>query len=1333
MRHPFAIRRRSSHPHIFITLFCLFAALASVGTMTRASMMPAFVSRWFASAEAGQAPAVASWRETSGAPVVHASGRGRPWVNLQDGLEVHDSAAKGLDAAEGLSAATGDFDEDGVPDLVAGYRTAGGGAIAVSRGNVDAIFPNAPEAQARKANGTFTDAPFLPGARSFVVPAAVEMLGAGDFNADGHMDLIAGARGANALYWMRGDGKGGFADAIEVELPGKLTTLAVGEIDATDGLEDVLVGVARRGAASLLVYRHRTGAFNNSEPESLEMPGPVTSISFGQLDDRYELDAAVAAGGQLVLVHGKSDRQVRPGTTPPAALPRVDPVGVDFKVAAVLAGDFAGDRKSELALLGDDGAIRLWSQTEGMRAWSALQVRAKKDGAVVASLVRARTSTQPHDDLVVVDPEANRLSMLLGDADPERSSPSAPRVGPASEPVDFDVDGQPAAVATMRLNPDPKSDLVVVRRAGIAPIALTTAPLATFTVNSTLDTNDSMPGDGVCDDGGGNCTLRAAITEANALSGTDTINFGIGSGQQTINVTSFGLPPISEDVTIDGTTQPGFSGTPLIRLRLLGAMGEIVVNAPSTIRGFSITESDLSGIRLISSSSFVEGNYIGLALDGTTAAGNSANGVTVTGSFNTIGGSVQAARNIISANGAQGIQVVSGGDSTSILGNYIGTNAAGMAARSNHFNGIEIVDANSVMVGGTNPGEGNVISGNDESANLSNGVYIHGTSVVTCVCGNFIGVGADGSTAIGNGENGVLDQVLGTSVGCGPGGGNVISGNGANGVLMQGSQSAGIFSNMIGTNAAGTAAVPNGQNGILFDNAFGCYVGDPKTPGFENVVSGNTMAGITFNASAFSDVCVNAIGVGSDFSSPIPNGLDGIRVENASDTLYMSYNTIQSNTGRGVNIVDGSDVSIGANSIFNNGNLGIDLGNDGPTPNDLGDGDTGPNNLQNFPVVTSAVSNGFQLFVDGTLNSEPDTDYIIDVFVSPSCDSSGSGEGLNYVDTQFVTTDGSGNASFSSVTFGSASVGDVVTTTATMAATGARPEGVFPLSTSEFSQCVSVTLAPADLEVLSADGTPDPVDRDQNITYTFSVASNEPFDVDNPTFTVATPPNTTFVSFTPEPGWSASTPPVGGTGTIMATTSGINGKQPPSNFTLVVKVNTNAPGGAVTATGTIMSPAPDPVPGNNSMSATVNVPFQADLALSITDSPDPVLAGSTISYVVMVHNNGPDAITEGSFSLPIPDNTTFFSITEAPTWTCTTPPVGGTGTVDCSLTQTPLASGATATFTIVVQVVPELRPARSSPPTQPERPLFPTRTPRTTRRSRRRPSVPRRSARPIWP
>ena len=220
---------------------------------------------------------------------------------------------------------------------------------------------------------------------------------------------------------------------------------------------------------------------------------------------------------------------------------------------------------------------------------------------------------------------------------------------------------------------------------------------------------------------------------------------------------------------------------------------------------------------------------------------------------------------------------------------------------------------------------------------------------------------------------------------------NVISGNDGGGVFILGADAGGnqVQGNYIGTNASGTAALPNANRGIGVVGAPDNTIGGASTAA-RNLISGNNGAGIAvFGGSATGN---NVIG----------------------------------------------------NSIFGNTGLGIDLWEDGLTPNDPGDSDSGPNGQQNFPVIVSATRGaGGKLTVAGNLNSLPSHDYHLEFFVNDSCDPSGFGEGQTLLGTQLVTTDGSGNASFS-ILFGVVALGKQITATA-----GDNTSG----GTSEFSQC----------------------------------------------------------------------------------------------------------------------------------------------------------------------------------------------------------------------------------------------------------------------------------------
>src|SRR2546425_9818015 len=246
-----------------------------------------------------------------------------------------------------------------------------------------------------------------------------------------------------------------------------------------------------------------------------------------------------------------------------------------------------------------------------------------------------------------------------------------------------------------------------------------TAHAATFTVNSADDHND-----GVCN--AADCTLREAIIAANA---GDTISFNIpGSGVHTINATNgFG---ITKAIIIDGTSQPGFAGAPLIEINGAGAgaaVNGLSVNAPKvTIKGLIINRFSGYGINFDSfGNSSVYGCYIGTNAAGTAASANVAGGIRINAPNITIGGG-----NVISGNKGNGIDVVSGG--ATILGNFIGTNATGNGSVLNTGDGVNISGSAEATIGGTVAGARNIICSG------GSGIAVSGGSAT--IQSNFIGL-----------------------------------------------------------------------------------------------------------------------------------------------------------------------------------------------------------------------------------------------------------------------------------------------------------------------------------------------------------------------------------------------------------------------------------------------------------------------------------------------------------------------------------------------------------------------------------------------------------------
>lgn len=265
-------------------------------------------------------------------------------------------------------------------------------------------------------------------------------------------------------------------------------------------------------------------------------------------------------------------------------------------------------------------------------------------------------------------------------------------------------------------------------------------------------------------------------------------------------------------------------------------------------------------------------------------------------------------------------------------------------------------------------------------------------------------------------------------------------GAGATGNFVQG--------NYIGTGVNGAADLGNASHGVFSFGPNNTIGG--ASAGAGNVISGNEAHGVSFSGSLANgnQVQGNYIGTNSAGTAPVGNTLDGVRITGCNSntiggTAAGMGNTIAFNGGDGTFISTGTGNAIRANSIYSNGDLGIDLAPNGVTPNDTGDSDAVANNLQNFPVVTSANTNGTQVNIQGTLNSTADSTFDLDFYANSSCDGSGNGEGQTYIGSTSVMTNGSGDATFN-VTFNvSVSTSQRVTATATDASG----------NTSEFSSC----------------------------------------------------------------------------------------------------------------------------------------------------------------------------------------------------------------------------------------------------------------------------------------
>lgn len=523
-----------------------------------------------------------------------------------------------------------------------------------------------------------------------------------------------------------------------------------------------------------------------------------------------------------------------------------------------------------------------------------------------------------------------------------------------------------------------------------------------ITVDSNLDTSDVNIGNGICDDGGGNCTLRAAIEEANSNADVSTIKFNIAGAADFTNGGEDGyriilgqeLPQITAQVHIDGYSQPGAQANTAI--------------APNPINAVLLVEVDGSGID-------DSNNYVPQGIVFYDGSDNSSIRGLVINDF-TAGRAIQSFKN-------SGLQV---------QGNFIGTSPDGMSAEPNSIglNGCACDDDNgiNVLVGGLDPEDRNIISGNSSGTGPAAGYPAHGWVVQ----GNYVGVGIDGTTAIPNSKTGgsgafsidFADDVL--IGGTGSGAINIISGNNSFGLAPHMADGLIVQGNYIGTDYTGMISVPNNGPGIGNSESEDVLIGGP-TSGARNVIASNSDYGVSFILSGNFKVQGNLIGVFVDGITAAPNGATGINTQDSSGliggTSLGEGNIIansQGSSGYGVNVSKVAPaqvkVSILRNSIYSNQQVGIALDSNAPL-NDPLDPDTGANDHLNSPQYTDVQEVSGDTSVDYRLDV-PAGAYRIEFFSNTAADPSGSGEGETYLGFQDVTHSGGGLQQFSATLTG---------------------------------------------------------------------------------------------------------------------------------------------------------------------------------------------------------------------------------------------------------------------------------------------------------------------------
>lgn len=495
----------------------------------------------------------------------------------------------------------------------------------------------------------------------------------------------------------------------------------------------------------------------------------------------------------------------------------------------------------------------------------------------------------------------------------------------------------------------------------VLAILLTALPAGAVSAQSAVVTNSQDSGPG---------SLRAALVEAAAQPGvsitfdlpTSDAGYDAKSNDWTIRPVT-ALPALGTGTSLHAETQPGTRLSPRVVLDgTLLAAGEPLADgltftaSGATARGLRIVRFPGHGVRLTADRAGVAANntlracIVGLDANG-LAAPNSLGGVRLDqgAHHNLIGGPAPADRCVLSGNGGRGLLLTGAGTTGNTLGGcYVGTDESGTMARPNALEGVAIMEgSNANFIGARGPGGGNVISGSNSAGvviagvganenvlvgnaigtnaartaalpNQGAGVAIHGGAKLNLVgyppdpsrpdyptggnlisgnggpgialsqpgtdanaiLGNFIGTNADGTAALPNQGSGVDISDAATNTNTGgrfTGGRNVISGNAQDGIRVSGLADSYITNNLIGVDRTGIAAVPNGGNGIALSGQAFAYVGGAPAIGTGNIVAGNAGDGLTISGlRTFAIVSGNLIGCSADGSSAIPNGSSGL-------------------------------------------------------------------------------------------------------------------------------------------------------------------------------------------------------------------------------------------------------------------------------------------------------------------------------------------------------------------------------------------------------------------------------------------------------------------------
>lgn len=815
-----------------------------------------------------------------------------------------------------------------------------------------------------------------------------------------------------------------------------------------------------------------------------------------------------------------------------------------------------------------------------------------------------------------------------------------------------------------------------------------TAWSATITVTSTGDT--------IAVDGG--CTLREAITTANnnaAInadctpgSGADTIQFTIGTGAQTITPVTE-LPQLTDNsgTTIDGTTQPGFSGTPLIEINGIniagsGGVGIYAQSDNNTIRGLVVNRCNV-GVRVSGTNNLVAGNFLGTDVAGTASLGN-VNGVIIDGSSSTVGGTTAAARNVISGNSNNGV-IIFPATGIVVEGNFIGTDLTGTAALGNATSGVTVQDTSSNIVGGTTAGARNIISGNGTGVFVFKNVLSATNNIIE---GNYIGTDVTGAVALGNGDGVFIDGADTTTVGGGAAGaGNLITGNSRGIVVVNGGTGNSFIKNQIYSNAG--LGIDLGKDGVTVNDNMDPDTGDNNLQNFPVItgalVSGNTLVTGTFNSLPNTPFRIEFF----SNTSCDPSGFGEGKTFLGSTTLVTDVNGDSAFslfvTGVQPNItLTATNNTTGDTSEFSNCFGGPELSvtkSDGVTS-------TTPGSTLSYAIGYANGGNNGATNV--TLSDTVPLNTTFNAASSAVGWSCSDGDPAGTVCTFNVGTvaqGGSGSVVFA-VTVDNAVLAGATQISNTVSISDDGTNGADQNNTNNSATDTDTLTATPDLSLTKSDSGVS-TSAGGTVVYTLTCTNNGDQGASGIVLTETVPANTTFNSGSSSAGWSCVPDNSAGSTCTLNLTGSLGGGGVEAFLeSFAVTLDSCLPSGLTQIDNTASvaddgSNGADPVPGDNSASDSTPLSAGPDLSITKTDNNQIATPGGPILYTLTVANAVGQDATGVVITETVPLNTTFDPASSTAGWTCV--PDNNAGST-CTYTVGALACGASNSVVFAVIV-----------------------------------------------